>query len=69
MNYIFLNLNKDNMPIGPIFSIVIGLCIAFVLPEWIKFGDKKNRQFVQLVLNVIGILVIVFGVISFIQHF
>lgn len=57
------------MPIGPIISIVIGLCVAFIVPEWIKFGDKKSRQFVQLVLNIIGILIIISGVISFIQFF
>jgi putative flippase GtrA len=55
------------MPVSPIITIIIGLLVAFVLPEWIKFGDKKNRQFVQLVINVIGILIAISGAISFIR--
>lgn len=55
------------MPVSPIFTIVIGLLVAFVLPEWIKFGDKKTRQFVQLIFNVIGILIAISGAISFIR--
>ena len=55
------------MPVSPIFTIIIGLLVAFVLPEWIKFGDKKTRQFVQLIFNVIGILLAMSGAISFIR--
>lgn len=55
------------MPVSPIFTIVIGFLVAFVLPEWIKFGDKKTRQFVQLIFNVIGILIAISGAISFIR--
>lgn len=55
------------MPVSPIITIIIGLLVAFVLPEWIKFGDKKSRQFVQLVFNVIGILIAISGAISFIR--
>lgn len=57
------------MPITPIVTIIIGLCVAFVLPEWIKFGDKKSRSFVQLLLNIIGILIAISGVINFIKSF
>ena len=55
------------MPVSPIITIIFGLLVAFVFPEWIKFGDKKSRKFVQLVLNVIGLLIIVSGAISFIR--
>lgn len=57
------------MPITPIVTIIVGLCVAFVLPEWIKFGDKKSRSFVQLLLNIIGILIAISGVINFIKSF
>ena len=53
------------MPIAPIITIIIGLAVAFVLPEWAKFGDKKNRQFVQLIFKVVGIVIIISGIISF----
>ena len=53
--------------ISSIVTVVIGLVVAFVLPEWVKFGDKKNRNFVRLVINIIGILIIISGAISFIR--
>lgn len=55
------------MPVSPIITIIFGLLVAFVLPEWIKFGDKKSRKFVQLVLKVMGIVIIVSGVVSCIR--
>lgn len=57
------------MSISSIVTIIIGALVAFVVPEWVKFGDKKNRSFVRLVINVIGILIIISGVISFIRAF
>ena len=57
------------MSISSSVTIIIGALVAFVVPEWVKFGDKKNRSFVRLVINVIGILIIISGVISFIRAF
>ena len=55
------------MPVTPIVTIIIGLLVAFVLPEWVKFGDKKSRNFVRLLINIIGIMIIISGAISFIR--
>lgn len=53
------------MPISSIVTIIVGLLVTFVVPEWVKFGDKKSRNFIRLVINVIGILIIISGAISF----
>lgn len=53
--------------ISSIITFVIGLLVAFVLPEWVKFGDRKSRDFVRLVINIIGILIMISGFISFIR--
>ena len=52
-----------------IATIIIGIIVAFVLPDWVKFGDKKSRQLVQLIFNVVGILIAVSGVLNLFRLF
>lgn len=47
--------------INAIITIIVGLVVAFILPEWIRFGSKSSRSFIQLVFNVTGILIAISG--------
>lgn len=49
--------------LSSLIEIIIGMFVAFILPGWVKFGDAKGRSFIQLVLNVVGIIIILSGVI------
>lgn len=55
--------------ISSIITILVGLFVSFMLPDWIKFGDKKTRDFVRLVFNVVGVIIILSGIISLIKFF
>lgn len=50
-----------------LIEIIVGMLVAFILPGWVKFGDAKGRSFIQLVLNVVGIIIIISGVIHFLN--
>ena len=52
-----------------IITIVIGLLIAFVAPDWVKFGGKDSRSFVQLVFNVVGIVIALSGIVNLVRYF
>lgn len=50
-----------------IIRIVIGYFLWRIVPGWITYGNKKTRDKIQLVLNIIGILLVLFGIISLIK--
>lgn len=54
--------------VGSIIQIILGLFIWKLVPGWIEYGDKKVREFIQLCCNVVGILLVVFGVIGIIRY-
>ncbi len=50
--------------ISSIIKILVGLFIWKVAPRLIEFGDKKMKSFVQISLNVIGVIIVIMGVLS-----
>lgn len=50
--------------IGAILKIVFGLFLWKIVPGWIEFGSPKSRSFIQLCLNIVGILIVIAGAIS-----
>ncbi len=57
------------MPFTPILTIIVGLLVAFMLPEFITIRDKDNRNFIKRVILIIGILILISGIIKFISSF
>ena len=47
-----------------VVKIILGLFIWRIVPGWIEFGTAKARSFVQLCLNIIGIVIVISGIIS-----
>ncbi len=52
-----------------IVSIVVGLLFWRFVPKWIKYGKKKTRQKIQFWCNIIGIVLMLFGIISLVRYF
>ena len=55
--------------LGSIIKIIIGLIIWKLIPGWTEYGDRKVREFIQLCCNIIGIIFVIFGVISLFNQF
>lgn len=52
---------------GAILKIILGLFIWKIVPGWIEFGDGRMRSFIQLCVNIIGIIMVISGGLSFIS--
>lgn len=48
-----------------IIVIVIGVLLWQVIPKLITNGSKKARQTIGLICNIVGILLIIAGAVSF----
>lgn len=59
--------------VSAIIEIVIGLVIWKLVPRWITEGNKKTRDLLKLVCNIIGVIIVIVGlyslVMSLIVHF
>ncbi|MEI6140606.1 MAG: hypothetical protein WCP85_15160 [Mariniphaga sp.] len=49
-------------------QIVVGLIVWKLAPGWIQSGSRKSRAFFKLCLNIIGIVIVIFGVVSIIKE-
>lgn len=50
-----------------VFTIILGLLLAFAVPEWLTIRDRRTRDTVNKVLLVLGVLVAVIGVIRLLE--
>lgn len=55
--------------LGAIVKIILGLFIWKIVPGWIEFGSPKSRSFIQLCLNIVGIIIVIGGIISLLRSF
>lgn len=55
--------------ISAIVKIIFGLFIWKIVPGWVNFGSSNARSFIQLCLNVIGIIIVISGGISLLRSF
>lgn len=53
--------------VGGIIQIILGLFLWKVATGWIEFGSASLRSFVQLCLNVVGIILVIAGFVSIVQ--
>ena len=53
--------------VASLIQIVVGLIVWKLAPGWIQSGSRKSRDFVKLCLNIIGIVIVIFGVVSLIK--
>lgn len=53
--------------IGAILKIIVGLILWLVVPNWITYGPLKVRQWLQLICNIIGVLVVLSGGVSLVK--
>ena len=47
-----------------IVLIVLGFVIWKLLPSWISFKSKDSRETVQMICNIIGIALLLFGIVD-----
>ncbi len=59
----------ENSMIGTLIKIIIGLFIWFVLPTILQKGTKSKpiKKFISLTCLIIGLVIIVYGVIGFLE--
>lgn len=50
--------------IASIVIIAIGLVVWKLVPGWIEYGNHSIRQFIQLLCNIIGIIMVIAGAID-----
>lgn len=53
--------------INAIVKIILGYLLARIIPQWIKYGNKKTRDLLQLICNIIGIILVILGIVSLIK--
>ena len=53
--------------VSSLIQIVIGLIVWKLAPGWVQSGSRKSRDFVKLCLNIIGIVIVIFGIVSIIK--
>lgn len=54
--------------INAIIKIIIGVVLWKLVPGWIQYGNRKVREAIQLVCNILGIVIVIAGVISIIKY-
>lgn len=55
--------------ISSIIQIIIGLLVWKIVPDWIEVKSRKSKNFIRLSLNIIGIVIILFGIVSLLKAF
>ena len=50
-----------------VFTIILGLLLAFAVPEWLTIRDRRTRATVNKVLLVLGVLVAIIGAIRLLE--
>ena len=53
--------------VGAVIRIIIGLFIWKIVPGWVELGSIKARSFIQLCLNIIGIVIVISGCFSLLR--
>jgi hypothetical protein len=53
--------------ISSIIQIIIGLLVWKIVPDWIEVKSRKNKNMIRLSLNIIGVVIILFGIVSLIK--
>lgn len=51
-----------------IIKIIIGVVLWKLVPGWIQYGNKKVRETIQLICNILGIVIVIAGVISLLHY-
>ena len=54
--------------VNSIINIIIGSILIKYVPGWIKYGKKKVRNNIQLVVTIVGVLLLLAGIISLIRY-
>lgn len=50
-----------------VIQIIVGLLVWKIVPDWIQVKGRKSKNFIKLCLNIIGVIVIIFGIISLLK--
>ncbi len=53
--------------ISSVIQIIIGLLVWKIVPDWIEVKNRKSKSLVKLSLNIIGIIIILFGIVHLIR--
>lgn len=53
--------------LSSIIKIIIGVVLWKLVPGWIQYGNKKVRETIQLICNILGVVIVIFGVVSLVR--
>ena len=53
--------------ISSIIQIIVGLLIWKIVPDWVEVKSRKSKSSIRLSLNIIGIVIILFGIVSLLR--
>ena len=53
--------------ISSIIQIIVGLLIWKIVPDWVEMKSRKSKSSIRLSLNIIGIVIILFGIVSLLR--
>lgn len=51
-----------------IIVIIIGIILWKIIPKWITHGAKKTRETIKLICNILGVVLILFGIVTIIKQ-
>lgn len=53
--------------ISSVIQIIIGLLVWKIVPDWIEVKSRKSKNLIKLCLNIIGIIIIIFGIVHLLK--
>jgi len=53
--------------VSALVQIVVGLILWKIAPTWIQTRSRKSKKLIKLCLNIIGIVIVFFGVVSLLK--
>ncbi len=53
--------------ISSIIQIIVGLLVWKIVPDWIEVKSRKSKNVVKIILNILGIIIILFGIVSLLK--
>jgi uncharacterized membrane protein len=53
--------------IASVVQIIVGLIVWKLVPDWIQVKGRKNKNLLKICLNIVGVLIIIFGIVSLLK--
>jgi len=48
-------------------QIIVGFLVWKIVPGWIEVKSRKSKNLVKFILNILGVIIILFGIVSLLK--